>query len=402
MKRILLFFFTFILACSTPALGNDLHEPSDDAGSSSVGGFGAAAGIGGAAQEAEPAPQEDLEVVIRDIAYIADGVAPYSEKVREDGSTYVMYLYRYGDSCYQLMQMHAEDMAGTGLFNLVGYSTTGAASFWQMEYIGPGEFEPLGECDGGEYHVELGCASYDWDNTFISASLAPGFVFGDFYSAPEVAAEYAASPVTVRDIAEYISGLTRSKTEESDGGRSYYQYSYRYAESCYPVLDLYARQELEASGLFDVIDVDSEGVTCFWQIAYTGPGAEDMEPLGYDDGEAYHVELGCANYFDSFTGGSNTFVSLSLCPDIGLGYATWAEGYEPETDTAPDEVSGFSVEYRTVDRPCPVCHGSGSCNLCSGTGVYRIYGESVDCDPVCSFCDGIGTYEAMEYYYVPN
>ena len=51
--------------------------------------------------------------------------------------------------------------------------------------------------------------------------------------------------------------------------------------------------------------------------------------------------------------------------------------------------AGGHVEYVTVQQDCFACVG-GVCSLCSGTGVYRMYGIEVDCSRICSTCDGTG------------
>lgn len=57
-------------------------------------------------------------------------------------------------------------------------------------------------------------------------------------------------------------------------------------------------------------------------------------------------------------------------------------------------------EWRQVERDCPSCMG-GSCRICNGTGVYRMYGQEVLCDIFCSACSGKGTITQDEYVYVP-
>lgn len=341
-------------------------------------------------------------VTIRDLDDIVSGAAPYSEKHSDDGISSYMYLYNYGDSCYQLMQMHADDMVATGLFKQVGYTTYDEASFWQMQYIGPGELTPINITEDGEpFHVELGCASYNWDSTFLSATLGKDIAFGDSYSAPEPdPTEYEDAAITVRDFATFLDGTTLTKAEHDENG-SYYQYNYKYGDSCYPVVKMYT-DTLEETGLFEVVDTQRYDTILFWEIQYVGPGAEELEPLGTSNGKEYHVEVGCANlsYLTPFS--SVTPTSIKLCAGIELGEVTYAEGYELPDPGEPKSVSGFSVQYREVTRPCPVCHGSGDCNLCNGTGTYRLYGEAISCDPVCSFCKGEKTYTVMESYYVPN
>ena len=61
--------------------------------------------------------------------------------------------------------------------------------------------------------------------------------------------------------------------------------------------------------------------------------------------------------------------------------------------------SGWEWVWVEVEKDCPSCYG-GSCSICNGTGVYRLYGEEVWCRIYCSSCDGRGTYTTREYQYI--
>lgn len=61
--------------------------------------------------------------------------------------------------------------------------------------------------------------------------------------------------------------------------------------------------------------------------------------------------------------------------------------------------SGGHWESVTVEKDCPSCT-NGSCSICHGTGVYRLYGQAVDCDRDCASCDGKGTYESTQLVWV--
>ena len=68
-----------------------------------------------------------------------------------------------------------------------------------------------------------------------------------------------------------------------------------------------------------------------------------------------------------------------IYPDIGLYDYDEDDFYVPE-------------DKRTL---CVSCHGSGTCPVCDGTGVYSNYGQSSECSAcdgtgVCSICDGSG------------
>lgn len=357
------------------------------------------------------AEKEDTQVTIPSLwDSIGSGLSDEKKEPIEGGMCY-QYKYSYGDSCFELMQMLAEEMVATGYFKQAGvqsYDDIGAM-YWQMQYVGGGELEPLGETsEGDEYHVELGCYSYYMQYSFsylsgMSISIADGISFGSEYSAPtpEVFSSEGAR-VTVRDFSEFLDGTTLLEAERRDDGSSYYQYNYKYGDAVYQIISMYA-DDLKQSGLFSLVDVQRSGVSIFYYMAYTGPGADELEPLGEVDGDNYHVQFGCGNYnYMAQFGQDMTFVNLILGKDIALDEITWAEGSKPAEPGELEEVPGFTVKFRRVERTCPECHGSGSCSLCNGTGTFRLYGEEVDCDRVCSFCKGEKTYEVLEPYYDPN
>lgn len=64
--------------------------------------------------------------------------------------------------------------------------------------------------------------------------------------------------------------------------------------------------------------------------------------------------------------------------------------------------TGSHVEYVIQQTPCLICHTTGKCSLCNGTGIYRAYGESVLCDLWCSYCNGLGYIEQTVPILVPN
>lgn len=342
---------------------------------------------------------ENKSVTIPDLSDTISGIYVQKEDHRANGTSYYQYNYKYGSSCYQIMQMVADDMVNTGYYKLVGYSTYGDSSFWQLQYIAGGELEPISETNGKPYHVELGCASFSYDVTFVSITLGKGISYGDGYYAPEKTVDYGnEDKITVRDFATFLNGTTIGTIEEGADGVKYYQYNYKYGDSIYPIVDMYATC-LKESGLFKMVDYERYGTASFWQLQYIGPGADELTPLS-SSGEKYHVELGCANY-SYVTSSSAVFTSIKLCDGISLGETTYAEGAKTN-EKKLENVSGFSVKTRTVQRTCTVCHGSGSCHLCNGTGTYRMYGQAIECDKICSFCKGEKTYEVLETYYVPN
>lgn len=76
----------------------------------------------------------------------------------------------------------------------------------------------------------------------------------------------------------------------------------------------------------------------------------------------------------------------------------------PATPATSNSVQGNAssphVEYQYVQVPCSVCHTSGKCSLCNGTGTYRLYGTSTPCYIYCQTCDGLGYYMQMQPVWV--
>ncbi|MBQ7845757.1 MAG: hypothetical protein IJ392_06340 [Clostridia bacterium] len=52
-----------------------------------------------------------------------------------------------------------------------------------------------------------------------------------------------------------------------------------------------------------------------------------------------------------------------------------------------------------VEKDCPYCI-HGECGTCNGSGIYRLYGQSVGCPKDCAACDGKGTIIQKEYQQV--
>ncbi len=75
---------------------------------------------------------------------------------------------------------------------------------------------------------------------------------------------------------------------------------------------------------------------------------------------------------------------------------------QPDWDVyVPDTSSSGSWEWQYNEVDCPECFG-GRCPVCNGSGIYRNFGVSVDCDPDCAACDGKGTFMQRDYVYVPG
>lgn len=70
-------------------------------------------------------------------------------------------------------------------------------------------------------------------------------------------------------------------------------------------------------------------------------------------------------------------------------------------EQTPSASSGVGWSWQTQTLSCPQCKGTRSCQLCHGTGIYRLYGQNVECETLCSFCNGTGVYEVTQYLPVP-
>jgi len=365
------------------------------------------AGDGGASAD-EKTPVKPGEVAIPSFEE-AIGDVTLKSKSEGDLVTSYTYDYRYGTSCYKIMQMYVDDMINSGFYQMVDCYDSADMRFWEMQYVGGGSMEPIGQTSEGEpYHVRVSCYSayISVSFTYISGMFIyrnSNITYGEDFRAPEPEVfSSEGALVTVRDFATFMGGTRLLKAERRADNSSYYQYLYNYGDSVYSMISMYA-DDLKRTGLFETADFVRSGVACFYYLKYIGPGAENLKPLGFSEGGEYHVQLGCANYnymSDTFSG--LNFISIHLGDKIALDDSTWAEGYTPGEPGELEPVSGFTVKFRTVERTCPTCHGSGKCNLCNGSGTYRQFGVAVDCPTVCSFCKGEKTYEAMEAYYEPN
>ncbi|MBQ8536581.1 MAG: hypothetical protein IJ461_04165 [Clostridia bacterium] len=76
--------------------------------------------------------------------------------------------------------------------------------------------------------------------------------------------------------------------------------------------------------------------------------------------------------------------------------------YGPEaplpTADPPDPPNGH-WETVSVEVDCPACV-NGVCDLCQGTGVFRLYGTVSDCERKCQTCGGLGTYASTQRVFV--
>lgn len=61
---------------------------------------------------------------------------------------------------------------------------------------------------------------------------------------------------------------------------------------------------------------------------------------------------------------------------------------------------GGHVEYIQVKQDCFAC-ANGKCDLCNGSGWYRMYGEKVPCTIYCTTCDGLGYWYTTQPVWVP-
>ncbi|MCI6378286.1 MAG: hypothetical protein MR842_11135 [Clostridiales bacterium] len=70
-------------------------------------------------------------------------------------------------------------------------------------------------------------------------------------------------------------------------------------------------------------------------------------------------------------------------------------------EPAPTAASHGHWEWQTTEVDCPSCV-NGWCSVCNGTGIYRLYGQTVACRIYCSSCDGRGTITQRTYVFVPD
>lgn len=62
--------------------------------------------------------------------------------------------------------------------------------------------------------------------------------------------------------------------------------------------------------------------------------------------------------------------------------------------------SGGHTEFIEVKQDCFAC-ANGRCDLCNGSGWYRLYGERVPCTTYCTTCDGLGYWYSTQPVWVP-
>lgn len=90
---------------------------------------------------------------------------------------------------------------------------------------------------------------------------------------------------------------------------------------------------------------------------------------------------------------------VMLMVQQGMAYAPAVATPEPTAQPAAPSANVGEWDWVEVEKDCPSCV-SGWCRLCNGTGVYRLYGQAVDCSVYCNVCDGAGTYVTGEYQYI--
>lgn len=99
--------------------------------------------------------------------------------------------------------------------------------------------------------------------------------------------------------------------------------------------------------------------------------------------------------------------AVMLMIQQGMDYVPAMPTPVPEPVAQPADVpfipdsSGGEWIWVEVEKDCPSCI-NGKCSVCDGSGIYRLYGEEVMCDPSCSSCDGLGTYTTREYQQIFN
>jgi len=114
--------------------------------------------------------------------------------------------------------------------------------------------------------------------------------------------------------------------------------------------------------------------------------------------DAYRVEDGAGRYalmLPNYQG------AVMLMVQNGMTYApTVATPTPAPTSTpAPAQSSGVRWQWVDVQKDCPSCT-NGRCDICNGSGIYRMYGQEVLCPILCTACDGLGWYISNEYQMV--
>ena len=71
----------------------------------------------------------------------------------------------------------------------------------------------------------------------------------------------------------------------------------------------------------------------------------------------------------------------------------------PKATAMPTQVPDGHWEYIEVEQDCFACV-NGVCDLCNGTGTYRMYGASVSCSRTCETCDGRGYWITKQAVWV--
>lgn len=74
----------------------------------------------------------------------------------------------------------------------------------------------------------------------------------------------------------------------------------------------------------------------------------------------------------------------------------------PQNTPQPSGGSGGHWEWQMREKRCPAGCMGGRCTVCNGSGVYRMYGETVWCSPICPSCDGLGVIYQRDYVFVPD
>ncbi len=117
-----------------------------------------------------------------------------------------------------------------------------------------------------------------------------------------------------------------------------------------------------------------------------------------DGQNAYRLEDADGRYalmFPQYQG------AVMLMIQQGMDYAPALATPSPKPTAAPVVTgsSGGEWVWVEVEKDCPYCI-HGECGTCNGSGVYRLYGQAVDCPKDCAACDGKGTIIQKEYRQV--
>ncbi len=117
---------------------------------------------------------------------------------------------------------------------------------------------------------------------------------------------------------------------------------------------------------------------------------------------AYRLEDASGRYalmFPQYQGAVMLMVQQGMDYAPAMATPTPRPTVKPADNPIITSSPGGDWEWVEVEKDCPYCI-HGECGTCNGTGVYRLYGQAVDCPKECAACDGAGSYTSREYQQI--